>query len=77
MAEVKAETQPFPEERSMNAKTCAVCNSPLEVCEGETYCPDCIYYHAVEQMERATDEALALLALEPAAYPEMDADLPF
>jgi uncharacterized Zn finger protein (UPF0148 family) len=62
----------------MNAETCAVCGAALEVCDGECYCPDCTYYHAVEQLNRATDEALALLALEPAAYPEMDAaDLPF
>jgi uncharacterized Zn finger protein (UPF0148 family) len=78
MAEVKAETQPFPEERSMNTETCELCGCPLEVCEGASYCPDCTYYHAVEQMDRATDEALAVLALEHAAYPEMDAEeLPF
>jgi uncharacterized Zn finger protein (UPF0148 family) len=62
----------------MNPETCAVCGGPLEVCEGEHYCPECTYYHAVEETNRATDEALALLALEPAAYPEMDAgELPF
>jgi uncharacterized Zn finger protein (UPF0148 family) len=62
----------------MKALTCDLCGGALEVCEGETYCPECSYCETLEQMDRATDEALAVLALEPAAYPEMDAgDLPF
>jgi hypothetical protein len=62
----------------MNPKTCELCSSPLEVCEDDCYCPDCTYCEAVEQMELATDEALALLAVEHAAFPESDAgELPF
>jgi hypothetical protein len=62
----------------MNLTTSELCGAPLEVCEGETYCPDCTYCDAVEQMERATDEALALLAVEYAApaFPESDAGEP-
>jgi uncharacterized Zn finger protein (UPF0148 family) len=60
----------------MNAESCVVCGAALEVCEGETYCPDCTYCDALEQMERATDEALAVLALEHAAFPDSDAEEP-
>jgi hypothetical protein len=64
----------------MNLTICDLCGGPLEFCEGECYCPDCAHYHAVEEMHRATDEALALLAVEhaAAAFPEPDAgELPF
>jgi uncharacterized Zn finger protein (UPF0148 family) len=45
---------------------CDQCGEPLACFEGETYCPDCSYWQTVEQMELATDEALAKLAnVEP------------
>jgi uncharacterized Zn finger protein (UPF0148 family) len=62
----------------MSSETCTVCGSPLEICEGECYCPDCTYYQTAREVDRATDEALALLAVEHAAFPESDAgELPF
>jgi uncharacterized Zn finger protein (UPF0148 family) len=45
---------------------CDQCGERLERFEGETYCPDCTYYDALEQMELATDEALAQLAIDQA-----------
>jgi uncharacterized Zn finger protein (UPF0148 family) len=76
LAEPKAETHPKGA-RPMNPETCHVCGDPLEVCEGECYCPDCTYYQTAREVDRATDEALAVLAQEPAAYPEMAEELPF
>jgi uncharacterized Zn finger protein (UPF0148 family) len=62
----------------MNSETCDLCGCPQEFHEGETYCPECTYAEALEERDRATDEALALLAVEHAAFPEMDAEvLPF
>jgi uncharacterized Zn finger protein (UPF0148 family) len=56
----------------MNRKTCDICTCPLEVCEGETYCPDCTHCETVREWERATDEALALLAIQHAEPDVMD-----
>ncbi len=56
---------------------CERCGGKLETFEGEEYCPDCSYYEAVAGHDRATDEALAVLAQdfpEPAAT---DEEIPF
>jgi uncharacterized Zn finger protein (UPF0148 family) len=45
---------------------CSRCGERLERFEGETYCPDCTYWEAVEQMDAATDEALAQRAIDQA-----------
>jgi uncharacterized Zn finger protein (UPF0148 family) len=51
---------------------CEHCGQPLACFEGETYGPDCTYWHAVEQMEAATDEALAQLAIDQTEAEVMD-----
>jgi hypothetical protein len=56
----------------MNLTTCELCGGRLESFEGESYCPDCTYSDAILEAERATDEALALLALEPVEPDVMD-----
>jgi uncharacterized Zn finger protein (UPF0148 family) len=43
---------------------CDHCGEQLACFEGESYCPDCSHWEAVEEMEAATDEALAQLALD-------------
>jgi hypothetical protein len=43
---------------------CEHCGERLERFEGEDYCPDCLYFERLEQMELATDEALAQLAID-------------
>jgi hypothetical protein len=43
---------------------CDQCGERLEHFEGESDCPDCTYWEAVEQLDRATDEALAQLAID-------------
>jgi hypothetical protein len=45
---------------------CDHCGERLESFENETYCPECTYWQTVEQMEQATDEALAELAIDHA-----------
>jgi uncharacterized Zn finger protein (UPF0148 family) len=45
--------------------SCEDCGSRLACFEGETYCPDCTYYEALELAEEADDEA-RLLRLTPA-----------
>ncbi len=45
---------------------CDLCGGPLEVFEGEPYCPDCTHYAALAGLHHATDEALAL---DPARGP--------
>jgi uncharacterized Zn finger protein (UPF0148 family) len=47
---------------------CEHCGEPLACFEGETYCPDCTYWEAVEQTERATNEARTCLARPAQAY---------
>jgi uncharacterized Zn finger protein (UPF0148 family) len=42
---------------------CEHCGEPLPCFEGETFCADCAYWETVEQMELATDEAMAQLAI--------------
>jgi uncharacterized Zn finger protein (UPF0148 family) len=51
---------------------CDQCGERLEHFEGEAYCPDCTYGEAVEQMEQATDEALAQFAIDQADPEVMD-----
>jgi uncharacterized Zn finger protein (UPF0148 family) len=51
---------------------CDQCGERLERFEGETYCPDCTYWEAVEHLGAATDEALGQLALDPADAAVMD-----
>jgi hypothetical protein len=46
---------------------CDHCGERLESFEGEAYCVDCDYYAALDQLELATDEALAELAIDQAA----------
>ncbi len=56
---------------------CERCGGPLEVFEGEAFCPDCTSFEAAQAHDRATSEALALLAQnfpEPAAIEE---EIPF
>jgi uncharacterized Zn finger protein (UPF0148 family) len=43
---------------------CDHCGERLESFETETYCPECTYWQTVEQMELATDEAMAELAID-------------
>jgi uncharacterized Zn finger protein (UPF0148 family) len=51
---------------------CDQCGERLERFEGEDYCPDCTYWEAVEQLEQATDEALAQLTIDQAEPDGMD-----
>jgi uncharacterized Zn finger protein (UPF0148 family) len=48
---------------------CDQCRGPLEHFEGEAYCPDCTRFEGVTQFDQATNEALALLALDQADDP--------
>jgi uncharacterized Zn finger protein (UPF0148 family) len=43
--------------------SCDQCGGRLEHFDGESYCPDCSHFEAVEQLDQATDEALAKLAI--------------
>jgi uncharacterized Zn finger protein (UPF0148 family) len=43
---------------------CDQCGERLECYEGEDYCACCDHWAAVEQLEAATDEALAQLAID-------------
>jgi hypothetical protein len=56
---------------------CENCGGRLETYEGESYCPECTYYEAVEAHDLATDEALALLAQDFPDPPAMDEEIPF
>jgi uncharacterized Zn finger protein (UPF0148 family) len=37
--------------------SCDCCGSRLACFEGETYCPDCTYYEALQLADQADDEA--------------------
>ncbi len=59
---------------------CELCGGRLVTFEGETYCPDCARYEAVEGLHRATDEALILLRMvvpEPETTDGTDIEPPF
>jgi hypothetical protein len=43
---------------------CDQCGRRLEHFEGEPYCPDCTYFEPVALLDQATDEGLALLAID-------------
>jgi len=54
----------------MHNATCEHCGGDLEFFEGESYCPDCLYWNAV-------DEAVAGLNLDHGELPELDERLPW
>ncbi len=59
---------------------CDLCGGRLLTSEGESYCPDCTRYEALDGLHRATDEALALLRLdcpEPATTDGDPSEPPF
>jgi uncharacterized Zn finger protein (UPF0148 family) len=56
---------------------CEQCGGRLERYEGETYCPDCTHYEAVEAHDRATDEALRVLAQDLPEPVVLDDEIPF
>jgi uncharacterized Zn finger protein (UPF0148 family) len=59
---------------SMN---CEHCGRRLESYEGESYCPECTYYEAVEAHDRATDEALAVQEQNFSRPVMLDDEIPF
>jgi len=58
-------------------RNCKYCGGRLDHFEGESFCPDCTYYQAVEAHDHATDEALAVLAQDHPEPAMPDNDLPF
>jgi hypothetical protein len=56
---------------------CEQCGGRLESYEGESYCPDCTFFEAVEAHDRATDEALAVLAEDFPQPAARDDEIPF
>ena len=53
--------------------SCEHCGGPLACFEGETYCPDCSRYQALQLAEEADDEA-RLLRQAPAPPPDEGPD---
>jgi uncharacterized Zn finger protein (UPF0148 family) len=54
----------------MNTDTCERCGGELEWYDGESYCPSCTYWTAV-------DEAVRALNLDHGELPEPDPELPY